>query len=63
VHERQPPLEGFKTPFETALVRTNRWVKLSECIPWDVVADSYLTREGFAHIEVDPTDWTEAGQK
>lgn len=39
--EKQLPLEGFKTPFETALVRDNRWVKLSECIPWDALADSY----------------------
>ncbi len=39
--EKQLPLEGFETPFETALDKNNRWVKLSECIPWDVLADSY----------------------
>lgn len=39
--EKQLPLEGFETPFETALDKNNRWVKLSECIPWDELADSY----------------------
>ncbi len=39
--EKQLPLEGFETPFETALNKNNRWVKLSECIPWDVLADNY----------------------
>lgn len=39
--EKQLTLEGFKTPFETALDKNNRWVKLSECIPWDALADSY----------------------
>ena len=39
--EKQLPLEGFETPFETALDKNNRWVKLSECIPWDLLADSY----------------------
>jgi len=39
--EKQLPLEGFETPFETALDKYNRWVKLSECIPWDVLAGSY----------------------
>lgn len=39
--EKQLPLEGFDTPFETALDKNNRWVRLSECIPWDVLANSY----------------------
>jgi len=39
--EKQLTLDGFFTPFETALDKKNRWVKLSECIPWDALADSY----------------------
>jgi len=39
--EKQMTLEGFKTPFETELLRNNRWVKLSQCIPWDALAESY----------------------
>lgn len=39
--EKRLPLEGFETPFETALDKINRWVKLSQCIPWDALADSY----------------------
>jgi hypothetical protein len=27
--------------FESALDKNNRWVKLSECIPWDDLAESY----------------------
>ncbi len=38
--EKQLLLAGFETPFETALDKNNRWVKLSECIPWDALADS-----------------------
>ena len=39
--EKQLTLDGFKTPFETALDKKNRWVTLSEYIPWDELADSY----------------------
>ncbi len=38
---KQLTLDGFHTPFETALDKNNRWVKLSQCIPWDVLAESY----------------------
>jgi len=41
--EKQPTLNGFETPFQTALDRENRWVKLSECIPWDELAEGYYT--------------------
>ena len=34
-------MKDFETPFETALDKKNRWIKLSECIPWDVLANSY----------------------
>ena len=37
----------FKTPFDVALNENNRWVKLSQCIPWDVLADIYSN--GFSH--------------
>ena len=39
--QKQLPLAGFETPFETALDADNRWVKLSECIPWDELAEGY----------------------
>ena len=37
----QPNLVGFVTPFERDLDVENRWVKLSECVPWDELADGY----------------------
>jgi len=39
--EKQLMLDGFETPFQTELDPDNRWVKLSECIPWDELADAY----------------------
>lgn len=39
--EKQRTLDGFETPFQTALDPNNRWVKLSECIPWDELAAGY----------------------
>ena len=38
---KQLSLEGFETPFQTALDKHNRWVKLSECLPWDELAEGY----------------------
>ena len=35
---KQLTLSGFDTPFETALDKHNRWIKLGECIPWDELA-------------------------
>jgi hypothetical protein len=32
---------AFDWPFQTALDENNRWVKLSECIPWDELAEGY----------------------
>lgn len=43
--QKQLTLTGFKTPFETELDTNNRWVKLSECIPWDELAEGYY--QGF----------------
>jgi len=39
--QNQLTLDGFETPFQTELDAENRWVKLSECIPWDALADAY----------------------
>jgi len=39
--EKQRTLDGFETPFQVALDAENRWVKLSECIPWDELAEGY----------------------
>lgn len=39
--EKQQTLDGFETPFQTALDRDNRWVKLSEYVPWDELAEGY----------------------
>lgn len=38
---KQLTIAEFDWPFETALNKNNRWVKLSECIPWDDLAESY----------------------
>ena len=39
--QKQLTLDGFETPFQTDLDPDNRWVKLSECIPWDELAEGY----------------------
>jgi IS5 family transposase len=38
---KQLTIAEFDWPFETALDKNNRWVKLSGCIPWDELAESY----------------------
>lgn len=38
---KQLTIAEFDWPFETALDKNNRWVKLSACIPWDDLAESY----------------------
>lgn len=38
----QLTLEGFITPFENALSPDNRWVRLSNVIPWDNLAGIYM---------------------
>lgn len=43
---KQLTIAEFDWPFDTALDKHNRWVKLSECIPWDALAESYY--QGFA---------------
>jgi len=39
--EKQLSLAEFDWPLQTALDKNNRWVKLSECIPWDALAEGY----------------------
>ena len=38
----QLTLSGFSHPFDQELSPKNRWVKLSEIIPWDTLASVYL---------------------
>jgi hypothetical protein len=40
-YQKQRSLEGFDTPPDMILDPRNRWVRLSDCIPWDELADSY----------------------
>lgn len=39
--QKQRSIEAFTTPFEKYLDANNRWVKLSDCIPWDDLAEGY----------------------
>lgn len=39
--QTQMTLEGFEMPFEREMDKNNRWVKLSDCMPWDALADAY----------------------
>jgi len=39
--QKQRTIEAFTTSFEKHLDANNRWVKLSECIPWDDLAEGY----------------------
>ena len=41
--ESQLDIFDFKTPFHTSLSADNRWVKMSEVIPWDIFASSYIS--------------------
>lgn len=38
---KQLTIEEFKTPFQIGIDKENRWVKLSEKVPWDELADIY----------------------
>ncbi len=38
---KQLTLAEFDWPFDTALDKHNRWVKMSQCIPWDDLAEGY----------------------
>ncbi len=39
--EKQLKIESFRTPFEMTLQKENRWVVLSEKLPWDELAAIY----------------------
>jgi len=39
--QKKLTLAGFDWPFQTALDQDNRWVNLSQCIPWDDLAQGY----------------------
>ena len=39
--QKQLSFAEFDWPFQTALDENNRWVKLSECILWDALAEAY----------------------
>lgn len=41
VSPNQLTLIGFETPFDQALTKDNRWVKLSEMLPWDSMVSRY----------------------
>ena len=47
--QKQLTLEGFETPFEVKLDANNRWVKLSQCIPWDELASGYYQNLSSTH--------------
>ena len=38
---KQLSLAEFDWPFQTALDEDNRWVKMSECVPWDALSEGY----------------------
>ena len=50
---KQLTITEFDWPFETDLDKHNRWVKLSQCIPWDELAESYY--QGLASERGRPT--------
>jgi hypothetical protein len=51
--QKQLSLAEFDWPFQTALDEGNRWVKLSECIPWDELAEGYY--QGLVNTHGRPT--------
>jgi hypothetical protein len=40
----QLKLELFKNPFDTELDKDNRWIVLSDLIPWDDLAEVYCQK-------------------
>ncbi len=42
--QAQLTLEGFQTPFCQHLDKSNRWIKLADCIPWDKLANIYYRK-------------------
>lgn len=56
ISEKQLSIEEFKTPFQAKLSPQNRWVKLSQVVPWDEFASAYMTmmNGGFGRPGVSP---------
>ena len=50
---KQLSLAEFDWPFQTALDENNRWVKMSQCIPWDELAEGYY--QGLSTTQGRPT--------
>ena len=44
VSPNQLILEGFETPFAQKLYKDNRWIKMSNNIPWDRIVNIYNTK-------------------
>ena len=49
ISEKQLTIEEFKTPFQTKLSTENRWVKLSQVVPWDEFASAYMSMMNTDH--------------
>jgi hypothetical protein len=56
ISENQLTIEEFKTPFHAKLSPENRWVKLSQAVPWDKFASAYMSmmNKGFGRPGVSP---------
>lgn len=56
ISDKQLSIEEFKTPFQARLSAENRWVKLSQVVPWDEFASAYMTmmNNGFGRPGVSP---------
>ncbi|MDF1572648.1 MAG: IS5/IS1182 family transposase, partial [Bacteroidales bacterium] len=56
ISDKQLSIEEFKTPFQAKLSPENRWVKLSQAVPWDEFAAAYMTmmNNGFGRPGVSP---------
>lgn len=54
--EKQLSIEEFRTPFQAKLSPQNRWVKLSQVVPWDKFASAYMAmmNTGFGRPGVSP---------
>lgn len=52
----QLTIEEFKTPFESALLPDNKWIKLCSIVPWDKFASAYISMMniGFGRPGISP---------
>ena len=48
ISPNQLSLDGFQTPFDQSLSKDNRWVVLTNLIPWDEVCAIYLNHVGIS---------------